>query len=307
MESAEKLDIDIHCADCLQWIRKAPKGRFHVSFLDPPFNQGKNYRHHDDKQEDAVYWQWMTEVLAATRKATAPGGWVYFMQREKNTEFVLRSLREAGWNFRNLIIWKKMTSAVPCSHKFGLRYQIIASAINGKSARLFHRLRVPQPVQPNHKMPPSQESVYVTDIWDDIRELTSGYFAGHEAIRTESGERFHKQQAPLALLGRIILSSSAPDDVVFDPFAGTGTTLIAAAMLGRKGIGVELDPVNVKCIQERAKTPRKADCTAIEKLRDIYALTDDFPSVWGDAQPSPKLLKPSVSETSEKAAEAVLI
>jgi len=43
-------------------------------------------------------------------------------------------------------------------------------------------------------------------------------------LRRDNGERAHKQQAPIALLLRIILASSQPGDTVFDPFAGTGTT-----------------------------------------------------------------------------------
>ena len=285
MTDSSALAIDLHCGSCLEWTRQAAAESIHLSFLDPPFNQGKDYRQHDDQLDDGVYWQWMTDVLKATWDATAPGGWVYFMQREKNTEFVLRALREAGWSFRNLVIWQKMTSAVPCSNKFGLSYQVIASAVKGKSPRLFHRLRIPQPMRANYKHPPSPGGVYVTDVWNDIRELTSGYFAGDEALRTEGGDRFHKQQAPLALLARIILSSSKPGDVVFDPFAGTGTTLIAAALLGRQALGVEIDPQNAECIQQRAANPREADLAAMAKIHDNYVLTEDFASLWGGCQP----------------------
>jgi hypothetical protein len=45
---------------------------------------------------------------------------------------------------------------------------------------------------------------------------------------------------PLEVLRRIITSCSKPGDVVFDPFAGSGTTLVAAAQLGRRLIGTEL-------------------------------------------------------------------
>ena len=276
------MDAQIHRANCAEWLKNAPADGFHLSFLDPPFNQGKDYRLFNDKQDAAVYWEWMTDILAETRRATAPGGWVYFMQREKNAEFVLRALRESGWTLQNLVIWKKMTSAVPSARKFGLQYQVIASAVNGRAPRMFNRLRMRPMPRPHHKRPPSPDGgVYVTDVWDDIRELTSGYFAGPEALRNENGERFHKQQAPLALLGRIVLSSSAPGDVVFDPFSGTGTTLVAAAMTGRRGIGVEVDPINVQCVRKRVKAPRNADVSAMKKVRNCYAPTENFFSIWG--------------------------
>ena len=288
---------EIYCADCAEWLGDVAPGAFHLSFLDPPFNQGKDYRKFDDKQADSVYWRWMTEILALTRKATAAGGWVYFMQREKNAEFVLRALRESGWSFKNLVVWKKKTSAVPCAKKYGLNYQIIAAATNGDSPRVFHRLRISPPLPQGYKYA-RENGVYLTDVWDDIRELTSGYFAGNEAIRTDDGERFHKQQAPLALLARIILSSSRPGDVVFDPFAGTGTTLVAASLLGRKGIGAEVDPINAECIKNRIAAPREADIESMEKLYKDYICTNDLAKIWGGKMRAVRVVSaPSVKET----------
>ena len=220
----------------------------------------------------------MTRILTALRKTTSQGGAVYFMQREKNTEFVLKSLREAGWVFQNLIVWKKKTSAVPCQSRFGKQYQIIAFATNGARPKIFNRLRIDLPLLPNHKLR-RERGVFATDVWDDIRELTSGYFAGDEPVRTQDGKRFHKQQSPLALLVRIILSSSCPGDVVCDPFAGTGTTLVAASQLGRKGVGIEIDPVNVACIKKRLLHIAPSD--SVEKYYVYYRFTDNIASIWG--------------------------
>ena len=51
---------------------------------------------------------------------------------------------------------------------------------------------------------------------------------------------WHPCQMPVALLERIILACSKPGDLVLDPFAGSGTTLLAAARQGRRWVGVEL-------------------------------------------------------------------
>jgi DNA modification methylase len=207
------------------------------------------------------------------------GGAVYFMQREKNAEDVLRCLRETGWTLQNLIIWKKKTSAVPVAGKYGKHYQIIAYATKGERARVSNRLRISPPLPANYKYK-RENGVFVTDVWDDIRELTSGYFAGEEAIRDEDGTRFHKQQAPIALLLRIILSSTMPGDTVFDPFAGTGTTLVAASQVGRNSIGIEIDPNNAAMIRERLENIREAD--RAEKLFDEYVHTENWAEIWGD-------------------------
>ena len=284
--------------DCLRYLNRLKLSRLKqpidLTFCDPPFNQGRFYRYFNDKQEEQAYWDWMSEVLSAVREKTSAGGTIYFMHREKNAEFALSSLRRAGWTFQNLIIWKKMTSAVPAQNRYGKHYQIIISATNGKRARVFNKLRIDLPIASNHSQPRTN-GVYVTDVWDDIRELTSGYFAGTEPVRTDSGERFHKQQSPIALLLRIILSSSDRGDLVLDPFAGTGTTLVVANQLNRKSIGVELDPENVECIRKRLSDSRSADC--VEKFFNYYRYTQAIDRIWGKAR----------AEKTRKKAESLVL
>lgn len=150
---------------------------------------------------------------------------------------------------------------------------------------MFHRLRIDAPLRPEYKQP-REDGVFVTDVWDDIRELTSGYFAGEEAIRDKQGERFHKQQSPIALLTRIVLSSTLPGDWVLDPFAGTGTTTVVAKQLQRNSVSIELDPRNVACIRWRLETLREAD--SVTPLKHYYRFTPNLEAVWGeDASISP--------------------
>jgi DNA modification methylase len=138
-----------------------------LTFLDPPFNQGKDYNHFDDDMPEERYWQWMADVCARVRDLTADGGAIYFMQREKNTEAVLRCLRETGWTLQNPIIWTKRTSAVPNTWRFGKQYQIIAFATKGRKPHVFHRLRIDLPIRPEHKYE-REDGVFVTDVWEIV-------------------------------------------------------------------------------------------------------------------------------------------
>ena len=269
--------------DCTELISKQSLAKAKLTdsvgltFLDPPFNQGKEYGLHNDSQPADDYWNWMKRICDRAISVSADGGSLFFMQREKNAEHVLRCLRETGWSLQNLIIWKKLTSAVPGRYRFGLQHQVIAFGTKGKRPRTFHRLRIDAPLRPGYRQP-RVNGVFVTDCWDDIRELTAGYFAGDEALRTGQGDRFHKQQSPLALLVRIILSATNPGDIVLDPFAGTGTTLVAAKQLGRDSVGIEIDPENANVIRQRVGNIRKGD--DISSLRHYYRFSPSLGSTW---------------------------
>lgn len=265
--------------DCLRWLRSqsASQRAFDLTFLDPPFNQGKEYDSHYDSMPDADYWEWMGEVCVEVHRLSSDGTAIYFMQREKNTEDVLRVLRESGWTFQNLIIWRKKTSAIPGMHRFGKSYQVIAFATKGARPRLFNRLRIDPPLPAGYTE--RTGGIFVTDVWDDIRELTSGFYAGAEPLRDANGDRQHKQQSPISLLTRIVLSSSMPGDSVLDPFAGTGTTLCVSRGLSRSSIGIEKSAHNVEHINQRLSEWRPVD--DVSQLRGDYEYTAGLHEIWG--------------------------
>jgi len=70
----------------------------------------------------------------------------------------------------------------------------------------------------------------VSDVWTDIHRIK------HNKYRDE-----HPCQLPIHLLERLILMSTDENDIVLDPFVGTGTTVIAAKRLGRRFIGIDMD------------------------------------------------------------------
>lgn len=265
--------------DCVEYLIKYNKHPFDLSFLDPPFNQKKEYRNHNDSMDPKRYWDWMDNVCRLIRDKSSDGASLYFMQREKNTKEVMEILESSGWIYQNLIIWKKKTSAIPSEIRFGKHYQIIVFATKGKKPRIFNKLRIDPPLLETETRK-RESGVFVTDVWDDIRELTSGYFAGDEPLRENNGDRFHKQQSPIHLLTRIILSSSNIGDYVFDPFLGTGTTLIVSKQLERNSVGVEIDKINCDRIIKRINFPRKSD--DISRYYEYYRFTGNLEKIWGE-------------------------
>jgi len=82
------------------------------------------------------------------------------------------------------------------------------------------------------------------------------------------------------LLLRMILTSTNVGDTVLDPFAGTGTTAVAASQIQRKSISIEIDPNNVKCIESRLKNLREAD--NVQKYYRDYICTENLAQIWGN-------------------------
>ncbi len=269
-------DVNLYHANCLDILPNLDK-KIDLTFLDPPFNQGKEYENHDDSMSNSEYWKMMENVCQGVYDKTSLGGSIYFMQREKNAMRVLNILDSTGWSFQNLIIWRKKTSAVPMLYRYGKQFQVIVYATKTEKPRIFNKLRINPDLPASYKFK-RKDGIFVTDVWDDIRELTSGYFAGDEPIQGDEG-RFHKQQTSLAVLLRIILSSSGPGDMVLDPFAGTGTTSIVSSQLNRNSISIEKANRNISCIKKRISHIRKVD--DVNRFYESYIHTKNLDSIWG--------------------------
>lgn len=84
------------------------------------------------------------------------------------------------------------------------------------------------------------KGVPVQNLWDDV------YFIS----RSESNKRKYPTQKPLKLLERIIKSSCPPDGYVFDPFCGSGTTAIAAQVLGRNCYTSDVNPTAIELVKD---------------------------------------------------------
>ena len=71
-----------------------------------------------------------------------------------------------------------------------------------------------------------------------------------------TGNKLHPTQKPIMAILPLIMAFSNKDDVVLDPFAGSGTTLIAAKQLGRRYIGIEMDRKYFNAMEERLKNTK---------------------------------------------------
>ncbi len=97
------------------------------------------------------------------------------------------------------------------------------------------------------------------DLTDGFQPTDDTWYYARVAGTFKERQGFHGCQMPEQLLGRIIRVSSNRGDIVFDPFAGSGTTLAVAKKLGRKWIGCELSEEYVRAASERLNTVNEND------------------------------------------------
>jgi modification methylase len=92
---------------------------------------------------------------------------------------------------------------------------------------------------------------------------------GKERLRKDNNQRSHPTQKPEALLYRIILASTNKNDLILDPFLGSGTTAVVAKKLQRSFIGIEQNPEYIALARKRLATTKtlKNDVVNLTKSR----------------------------------------
>ncbi len=233
--------------DCLEIFQDIPDNSIDVTFADPPFNLKKKYNGYKDNQKNEDYLSWCKKWLSEMVRITKPTGSIFVHNIPKWLTYFATILNEISY-FKHWIAWDApsgpMGKSLQPSH-YGILYYI-----KNPEDNKFYEIRYP------HKRcrkcgyllkdyGGKKETLHpfgplVSDIWTDIHRIK------HNKYRDE-----HPCQLPVHLLERLILMSTDENDIVFDPFVGAGTTVIAAKRLGRKYIGIDIDEKYVNITQEK--------------------------------------------------------
>ena len=201
---------------------------------DPPFNLDKEFDKDWEKEE---YYRWCDQWIAESWGHLTPKGSFFLMTIQEHVGEMMRLMGKWG-TFKNLIIWHN--SSMPVKNRFCIGYQPILWYVADAKDYTFNygaEQRHSTTVLPWGRKNTAHS---IKDIWDDIPFVSGGCIASKEAIfRPGTKKKAHPTQMPLKLAERMIKYCSNPGDTVLDPFAGSGTTLVAARSLGRNAIGVE--------------------------------------------------------------------
>ncbi len=257
MELVGELPLDqIMLGDAVRLMRMLPSGSIDCVFADPPYNlqlRGELRRPDDslvdgvdddwDKFTDfAAYDAFTREWLGECRRLLRKDGTLWVIGSYHNIFRIGAILQELGFWLLNDVIWRK---ANPMPNFRGRRFtnahETIIWAARGRDSRYKFNYQA------------------LKSLNDDVQMRSDWWIplcTGPERLRNEHGLKLHPTQKPEALLHRILLASTAPDDIVLDPFLGTGTTAAVARRLRRHYIGIERHPAYVEAALGRVRRVR---------------------------------------------------
>jgi DNA modification methylase len=262
--------------DCIAGMKELPDGCVDLAFADPPFNIGYDYDVYRDNLESERYVAWSRDWTAEVARVLKPSGTFWLaIGDEYAAELKVMLQREHGLTCRSWVIWY-YTFGVHCKYKFTRSH-----------AHLFYMVKDPKAFTFNTesiRVPSARQLVYADkradsrgrmpdDTWimrgrlDEEQwvlrpqDHPEGFQADEDVwyfsrVCGTFSERagWHGCQMPERLLGRIIEACSNEDELVLDPFGGSGTTLAVAKKLRRRYLGFELSADYSQLIEKRLES-----------------------------------------------------
>ncbi len=256
---------NLYCGDCIELLSQARNLRANLIFADPPFNIGYAYDKYDDNQDYDTYVEWTRRWMQVCRDVLTEDGSFYITIGDEYAAEVRMIARQIGLHLRNWIIWH-YTFGQQTKKKFARAHTHIFYFTNHPKKFTFNEdaIRVPSARQLiyNDKRANSKGKV-PDDVWRYPR--VCGTF------KERTG--WHTCQMPMSLLSRIIKASSNPGDIVLDPFNGSGTTTLCAAILKRRYIGIDISENYIRLARQRIERALETgEIGDIDSNEAIYVL-----------------------------------
>lgn len=212
------------------WDRGAPP--FRMSFADPPYGVNYGQKSHwtntrrrgvgrrpieNDSLQPIELQKLFATSLNVARKHAMPGAALYATVPSAFLKYFMQGFEDGGFTYKHCLVWIKQTFVLGRSD-YHYRHEPILYGWLENAAHFFIDDR-------------TQDSVFEIN-----RPLASD---------------MHPTTKPVELIARMIANSSRPGELIFDPYCGSGSSIVAAHQLGRIGYGCELDPAYIAVALER--------------------------------------------------------
>lgn len=286
--------------DCLVEMFRLKTNSVDLVYLDPPFFTNKRHRSTSKSDKDISfndnwdskeqYIQYMSERLKEAHRVLKETGNI-FVHCDNNASYIFRDILEkifGSSNFQSEIIWtyKRWSNSKrglinahqtilfyskTSKFKFNRIYtdyspttnvdQLLQERVRDSNNKTVYK----RDDNGNTIAPKAKKGVPLSNVWDI------------PYLNPKAEERVgYPTQKPLALLERIIRLGSDPGDVVLDPFCGSGTTLVAAKLLGREFIGFDVSADAINITNSRLANPIETKSRLLKKGVSSYITKNEM-------------------------------
>jgi DNA modification methylase len=249
----------IQRADAFELMARLPEASFALIICDGPYGVTP----HTWDRIDSVQ-AFNLELLKAFRRLLQPGGAVYLFGKPDCIDFIDY---RPYLDLRSKIVWYQPSRLAQGRSSYTNNYDILCYFTKGKPKTFnLEAIRVPQLVELQHRkrcenVPSVKRGKYGKtvfnkngknpgDVWGDIKQLT------YKSKELLSRDVLNTVQKPEKLMERLILASSNPGDLVFDPFCGSGTVPVVCERWSRRFVACEINSQFVDLAHRRLAAAR---------------------------------------------------
>lgn len=195
----------------------------------------------NDKMDDRSFYNFLLAVFGEVIEHTRKGGAIYIFHSSSEAINFTHAMIDAGWDYKQTLIWEK-NSFVLGRQDYQWRHEPILYGWKPGAGHYFIKDRSIDTIfmedEPDFESMKKDELLAWIKALQRESENTTSVIYNKRPTRSKE----HPTMKPPELIGKLIQNSSKPGWIVYDPFGGSGSTLIAAEQLGRTCYTSELDP-----------------------------------------------------------------
>lgn len=251
--------------DSFELVKKLQENSIKLAITSPPYNIGKVYEKRTTLEKYlAAYNEFARDLYKIITNDGSVcwevGNFVEDGEVYPLDVFFYNIFKDAGFKLRNRILWH-FEHGLHASKRFSGRYETILWFTKSDNYTFnLDNVRVPSkyPGKLHYKGDkrglPSGNPLgkNPSDFWNTVQEDWEKEIWDIPNVKSNHPEKtIHPCQFPIELVQRCVLALTNENDVVFDPFMGVGSTIIATIMHGRKGLGYELSEEYITITNKR--------------------------------------------------------
>lgn len=236
------MNIEVKCGDAIDLLKEMPSNSVNLIVADPPYNLGKDYGNNHDLKGFDDYLEFTRQWTKEAKRVLTEEGTIYVFMGVRFISYLYDILdKEHELHFNSWVVWN-YTQGLGKTKGFSPRHDDILVFNKSKKFKFnLDDVRVPQKY---YRARNNMRGANPGDVWNFSHVHYSN-----------PNRQDHPTQKPEGLIERMVLASSDEQDVVLDPFSGSGTTLRVCQQLNRSGIGFELNPKYVEMTESRLSKP----------------------------------------------------